>query len=111
MTRQALNEPQCAQRVGLFQFKRGARQARDSVMPIRSRRADAHGEPGAHGDLRERIQAEQFDAALEQGIQARLGEFEHLRCLDLAQVLATHAGRDAARELAFERDQGRGGHG
>lgn len=63
------------------------------------------------GDLRQRIQAEQFDAALEQGIQAWLGEFEHLCRLDLAQVPATHTGRDAARELAFKRDQGYGGHG
>jgi len=80
-------------------------------MPIRSRRADAQREPGAHGDLRQRIQAEQLDTALEQGIEPGLREFEHFRCFDLRQVQVMHVRRNPACELAFERDQGRGGHG
>jgi hypothetical protein len=51
--------------------------------------------------LRQRIQAEQFHAALEQGVQAWLSESEHFRRFDLAQIQVTHAGRDPERELAL----------
>ena len=80
-------------------------------MPIRPRRADAHREPGADRDTREGIQTEQFDAALEQGVESRLREFEHLRRFDLTQAEVVHAGCDPACKLVFERGQSRVGHG
>jgi hypothetical protein len=71
--------------------------------PVPPCRTEAQREPGAHGDLHERIQAEQLHAAFEQGVQAWLSQFQHFRGLDLAQIQVSHAGRDSERELALER--------